>query len=97
MKQALLFSFLLSSITISVSGQVIAQKLPAEQSQETLNHCGHKSIWVKGHWEWDVSNDTYTWMQGQCEPHKKGYTYIPGRWIKVQQGWQWQEGIWRKV
>lgn len=97
MKQALLFSSLLFLITTSVSGQIIAKKLPAKHRQEEINHCGDKSIWVKGHWEWNVSDDTYIWVQGQCELHKKGYTYIPGRWIKVREGWEWQEGTWRKI
>ncbi|MFK7922362.1 MAG: hypothetical protein AB8H47_10425 [Bacteroidia bacterium] len=97
MRHALLLLSFLSLFTINLSGQTIAQKLPVKQRQEAINHCGHKSIWVKGHWEWDVSSDTYIWIEGQCEPHKKGYTYIPGRWVKVQQGWQWQEGAWRKI
>jgi len=97
MKQALLFSFLLFSITVSVSGQIIAQKLPAKHKQETINHCGSRSIWLKGHWQWDASQQQYSWVKGKCTPHKKGHTYIPGRWIKVADGWKWQDGIWKKI
>ncbi|MEM6348254.1 MAG: hypothetical protein AAF927_30520 [Bacteroidota bacterium] len=97
MKQAFLLSILLFAITITVTGQTIAYKLPDMQKQEQIHHCGNKSIWIKGHWQWDESQQSYVWEKGKCMPHKKGHTYIPGRWVKVAEGWKWQAGSWKKI
>ncbi|MEL6588838.1 MAG: YXWGXW repeat-containing protein [Bacteroidota bacterium] len=97
MKQVFIFSFLLFSVSITVRGQVIAQKLAVQQKQEMQKGCDARSFWIRGHWQWDKASQEYQWREGRCEAHRKGYTYIPGRWQKVEEGWKWQDGYWKKL
>lgn len=52
------------------------------------------AIWILPEWKW--TNGAYVSMPGYwTRPHRKGLVWVPGRWIRFQNGYRWTLGRWK--
>ncbi len=96
MNNFLLLVFVLA-FPSTLTAQYVAQKPTQPFRLEKQSACENGGFWLKGHWEWNEAKQNYLWVKGHCEPYRKGYTYLPGKWVRRPEGWIWEAGVWKKV
>jgi hypothetical protein len=56
-----------------------------------------QAIWVKGYWEWSYPRSEFVWCSGCWRLPPPDHQWIPGYWVKMQDGWVRVRGFWSDV
>jgi hypothetical protein len=49
-------------------------------------------VWNPGHWTW--IDGEYEWRAGVLVPARNGQRFVPGRWVKLDNRWRWDQADW---
>ena len=64
------------------------KEVPPEQKP------GDKAEWVAGYWQWDADKEEFIWVSGFWRKPPPGRAWVPGRYVKTDDGWRWVAGYW---
>jgi len=87
-------SFLLAGAA-TASAQVVVQVRPPHAVIERRGHPPERGyIWTPGYQRWD--GNRYNWVGGQWQrPPRANAHWVPARWVRHGNHWEFQEGHWR--
>lgn len=52
------------------------------------------AVWVGGYWSWDPASNDFGWVSGAWKVPPGGMIWVPGRWVRDDQGWSRSVGTW---
>ncbi|MFO0727960.1 MAG: hypothetical protein U1E65_29540 [Myxococcota bacterium] len=78
------------------AGFVIPREPPAPvpESPPDVKPEGARVIWINGYWSWDEERSDFVWVSGVWRDAPPGRHFVPGSFVKVEQGWRWSPGYW---
>ena len=67
---------------------------PARRVEREEHRAGY--VWVPGVWAW--RNGKHEWVAGHLVAERKGYRYMPDRWVTHEEDskWTFQRGGWNR-
>lgn len=81
------------SVNIQLPGVVHVEPPPPRFERRPGPRNGQ--VWVPGHWHWNQR--TYVWRAGYWQASRRDFAFAPGEWVRVDDGWRWREGNWRRA
>jgi len=84
-----------SFITSSASAQVYVTVRPTWAPAARPAAPGPGYVWIGE--DWQYRGGRYVPVGGHwAAPPRRGWIWIPGRWVHTRRGWQWLPGHWRR-
>src|SRR5438552_13449419 len=50
--------------------------------------------WIPGYWSWDAAKRDWLWVSGMWRTPPPTRRWMPGHWVKADDGWRWIAGLW---
>jgi hypothetical protein len=83
-----------TSAQAQVSLNIIIGNPPPPPRYEVVPRPRPGYIWAPGYWSWSGHN--HDWRAGHWERVREGQAYYRPQWVQAGNGWQLQEGGWRR-
>lgn len=68
------------------------QEVPPEEKPD-----GENIRWIGGYWRMDEDRKDFVWVSGFWRQIPPGMEWIPGKFIKTEEGWRWYPGFWKSL
>jgi hypothetical protein len=69
---------------------------PKSPKYEQAAAPGENYVYVREDWTWDQGKSTWQWNGNRwVQVPAEGQHYVPGRWVRTEEGWEWQDGFWK--